>query len=117
MSVSSAVFGLAYQTRLIRPLSSSSDIGLPADVFTGNSYYDVLIPDSSVSSAVFGLDSQPRLVRSFSSSSEIGLPADVFIGNSNYDVLLGDTSLPLVNPDFSSHSASGLDNFPRLKEL
>ena len=96
---------------MVRPLSSSSDIGLSADVFAGNSNFDLLIPDSSVSSAVFGLASQPRLVRSFSSSSEIGLPADVFIGNSNYDVLLGDTSLPLVNPDF----CFGMGQFPSFK--
>ena len=63
---------------MVRPLSSSSDIGLPADVFAGNSSFDLLIPDSSVSSAVFGLASQPRLVR-------FGLPADVFNGNPNYD--------------------------------
>ena len=92
---------------MVRPLSSSSDIGLPADVFTGNSYYDVLIPDSSVSSAVFGLDSQPRLVRSFSSSSKIGLLADVFIGNSNYDFLLGDTSLPLNRGPVSNLQRNG----------
>ncbi len=63
-------------------------------------------PDSTVFSAVFGLAAPTRLVRPPSSSSELGLsapPSNVFIG---------DTSLPLVNTDFSSFPASGLDHLP-----